>query len=247
MRNLFGLAGLLLAASAPVAALDVEIGAGREDLSGALADWRSVHVAAEQSFGERRSLRGSWRQTERFGADDHEWAAGLTLPLSEVWTVGGDATISPSHRVLPEWSFGVELHRRLDDGWGLAFGGRHTEYASAETQQASLGLERYFGSFRAAYMWSTTRLSGAGSSPAQRLQLTHYYAAASSVGVLLGRGREAENVPPLGVIRSTTDTLAVVGRHWLDRDWALAYEVGLHQQGDFYRRRGVQLALRRVF
>lgn len=240
-------AGALALVAAPAVALELEVGAGHEDLSRGLADWRSVYLTGEHRFGERRSLFAGWRETERFGQDDHEAAAGFALPLDERWTLASDATASPSHRVLAKWSLGLDLNRRLDDGWGLSFGGRHTAYASADTDRVSLGVERYFGAYRVAWVGSSTHLSGASWSTAQRLQLSRYYAAASSVGVSLGHGREAENLPPRGVVTSTVDVLALVGRHWLDRDWALSYEATLLDQGDFYRRRGLQLGVRRAF
>lgn len=247
MKQLVWVGGLVLVLGAPVQALELELGGSREDLSHGLADWRSVYLAGEQQFGERRSLYGAWRQTKRFGQDDHEAAAGLALPLDERWTLSSDGTASPSHHVLAKWSFGLDLHRRLDEGWGLSLGGRHTEYATAETERLSLGLERYFGAYRAAYVGSSTHLGGAGWSSAHRLELTQYYGAASRVGIVLGHGREAENLPPRGVLTSTVTVLAVAGRHWLDRDWALSYEVTLLDQGELYRRRGLQLGLRRAF
>ena len=43
------------------------------------------------------------------------------------------------------------------------------------------------------------------------------------------------------------DSISIVGRHWLTPDWAIAWEIGTHEQGDLYRRTGGRLGLRYRF
>lgn len=237
---------VVLALPASVRAVELEAGAGRESLSRG-ADWKSAYLEAEQKFAERRVVYGALRATERFGQDDRDWMAGFYHPLDERWTLNAEAGTSPSHHVLPAESLALNLQRQLGDGWGVGFGGRHTGYADADTNAASLNVERYFGAYRAAYTYTTTHLGGAGASPSHRVQLSHYYGERSNVGLAASRGKEAENVPPGGVVTSEVRAVALVGRHWLDGAWALSYEAIAHEQGDFYRRRGLRLGLRRAF
>jgi YaiO family outer membrane protein len=241
------LACWLIAATLPAPALELEVGATHENLSQGRADWQSIYLEAEHRFGERRVFYAALRHTERFDQEDSDWLAGLYHPLDRRWTLNGEIGGSPTHRVLPESSAALNLHRQLDDGWGLAFGGRVTAYSNADTATASFGLERYFGAYRAAYTFTTTHLAGASDAPSHRLQLNHYYREHDTVGISLSRGEEIENVPPGGILETDVAALALTGRHWLDRDWALSYELLHHEQGSVYRRAGLRLGLRRAF
>jgi YaiO family outer membrane protein len=238
---------LSLALPGQVGAIELEVGAARENLDQGMADWESAYVEAEHRFDDRRVVYGALRRTERFGLTDRDWLAGFYHPLNDVWTLNGETGASSTRRVLPERTVAVNLHRRLDGGWGLGLGGRRTEYVNADAIGGMLGVERYFGSYRAAYSFALTQVSGASAEPGHRVQLNRYYGGRNNVGVALGRGREAENVPPRGVLTTDISSLALAGRHWLDRDWAVSYEAVLHDQGTVYRRQGLRLGLRRAF
>lgn len=231
----------------PACALELEAGAMHENLSQGRADWQSTYLEAEHPFGEGRVVYAALRHTDRFDQEDQDLLAGLYHPLAPRWTLNAEVGGSPTHRVLPEHTAALNLHRQLDDGWGLGVGGRFTAYASADTNTASLSLERYFGAYRAAYTFTTTHLEGASSAPGHRLQLNRYYGDRNTVGVTISRGEEVENIPPVGIVETEVEALALLGRRWLDRDWAVSYELLRHEQGKLYRRQGLRLGLRRAF
>lgn len=245
------LASCLFALTLPLpgsaSALELEVGATHENLSQGRAAWQSVYLEGEHRLGERRVVYAALRQTERFDQEDSDWLAGLYHPLNDRWTLNGEIGGSPTHHVLPESTAALNLHRQLADGWGLGFGGRFTAYADADTNTATLSLERYFGAYRAAYTFSSTQLAGASNAPSHRFQLNRYYGDRDTVGFTVSRGEEVENVPPGGILETDVEALALTGRHWLDRDWALSYELLHHEQGTVYRRQGLRLGLRRAF
>lgn len=250
MNNKFlacSLFALNLTLPGSASALELEVGATHENLSQGRADWQSAYLEGEHQFGERRVVYAALRHTERFDQEDSDWLAGLYHPLDPRWTLNAEIGSSPTHRVLPEATAALNLHRQLDDGWGLGFGGRHTAYANADTNTATLSLERYFGAYRAAYTFTATHLEGGASAPNHRLQLNRYYGPRNTIGITVSRGEEVENVPPGGIIETEVEALAVLGRHWLDRDWAVSYELLRHEQGTLYRRQGLRLGLRRAF
>jgi YaiO family outer membrane protein len=80
------------------------------------------------------------------------------------------------------------------------------------------------------------------------VQLSRYYGERSYFGISVSGGREVENVgPPLGITSTRIRAVGFVGRHWITPDWALSYELGAHEQGSLYQRRGLRLGLRRSF
>lgn len=243
------LAAVLAVSAGAAHAQNIEAGVSRETLSGGRSDWQSLYLEASHSFGERRTLYGQLRETERFGLRDTEAMAGLYWPLARSWTTLFEASVSDTHRVLPRSSVYGELHLALPQGWGVKAGLRHSEFTNAGVDVRVLGAERYFGAWRAAYTLYSGRPGGAVDwEEAHQLRLDRYYGERSSIGVAFTAGREAENVgPPLGIVVSEVESLALIGRHWLDNSWAVSYELLSHEQGALYRRRGLRIGARYGF
>jgi YaiO family outer membrane protein len=227
---------------------EAEIGFTREPLTNSLPAWRSVYFEAEHRFADRHTLYGGVRKTERFGLDDTEVHSGLYFPLGATWTSLVEASVSPTHRVLPGTSLFGELHKRLPGGWGAGLALRHGEYNQTGTQIASLLVERYWDSFRGAYTLYSARPEGASSASSHRLQLSYYYGDRSSIGLSVSTGREVENVgPPRGVISSDVQNVTLTGRHWFAPGWALTHDLLTQQQGVLYHRQGLRLGIRHSF
>jgi YaiO family outer membrane protein len=243
-------AALLLGIIAPpVAALETEAGGAYEHLTGGKPDWKSVYLEAAHSFAPRQALYGMLRQTERFDLRDREVSAGYAHPFGSQWTGVIEASHSPEHNVLPEKSLFGQVYWSARGGWVLNGGARFNQYSSTDTRILTAGVERYFSSYRAAYTLYNGKPEDTGSASSHRLAFDHYYdGERSRIGVAVAWGREVENVgPPSGIVSSDVRALALVGRHWLTPDWAVAWEVGTHEQGDLYRRTGGRLGLRYHF
>jgi YaiO family outer membrane protein len=234
-------------AAAPAGAAEVELGVTHERLNRDLPDWKSVYVEAAHALAPGQTVYGQLRQTERFDLRDTELAAGYYHPLGP-WTALVDASYSPDHHVLPQWSLLGQLSWRAGAGWVASGGWRHNEYSASGARVAIAGLERYFGPYRAAYTLYNGKPEGAGSGSAHRVALDYYYGERSRIGAAATFGREVENVgEPTGIITSEVRAFALLGRHWLTAAWALTWELGTHEQGELYRRTGARLGLRHGF
>ncbi|HEY5900839.1 MAG TPA: YaiO family outer membrane beta-barrel protein [Burkholderiales bacterium] len=241
---------LLCLASAAGAeeATELEAGFTRERLTRGLPDWKSVSLEAVRQYHARAALYGSVRQSERFGERDAQLGGGGYLPLGASWTAQAEALYSPEHQVLPHSSLFAGLSRTLAGGWGASAGLRRNEYTRTAAHVLSLGAERYWDQWRAAYTLYSGRPEGSGSATAHRFQVDRYYAERSSVGASFVTGREVENTGPLGGILTSEVTGAeLYARHWLTTHWALSAAALMHKQGDLYERRGVRLGIRYRF
>lgn len=244
MKHAFLVAALC---ATPAWALEVEGGLTHERLSRELRDWNSQYLEAAQELAPRRTAYGMVRRTERFDLRDTEISGGYYHPWGDL-TALIDASYSPDHRVLPEWSAFGQLSWRVAGGWVASAGWRHNEYSTGGARVLIGGLERYFGPYRAAYTLYNGRPDGAGSGSAHRLSFDYYYGERSRLGIAATYGREVENVGgPTDVITSDVRALALLGRHWLMPAWAVTWELGTHEQGELYRRTGAKLGLRHRF
>jgi YaiO family outer membrane protein len=240
---------LLAFVSAPAPALDMEVGLSHENLDNGKPDWTSAYMEAAQEFAPRQTLYGHLRQTERFDFRDSELAAGYYHPLSPQWTGLVEGSFSPEHHVLPESSLFAQLSWQFGGGWVASGGARYNSYTDSDARTLSLGLERYFGSYRAFYTLYNGKPQGAASASAQRLGLDFFYCGERCrIGAAVTWGREVEYVgPPIGIITSDVRALGLFGRHWFTPAWAATWDVGTHEQGDLYRRSGIRLGLRHHF
>lgn len=228
---------------------EAEAGASYEHLTNDKPDWRSVYVDALQTFAPRQSLYGTIRETERFDLRDFELSAGYAHPFGAKWTAVVEASYSPDHDVLAENSEFAQLYWAPGAGWVLNAAARFSSYTDSDSRVLTAGIERYFGHCRAGYTYYDGKPENAESAPSHRVSFDYYYFDdRSRVGVAISWGREVENVgPPTGLITSDVRSISIVGRHWFTPDWAIAWEIGAHEQGDLYRRTGGRLGLRHRF
>lgn len=249
-KLLAALASLLLMTGAAWAEPDeseLEAGFSRSNLDNGFADWRSVYIDGKTSLSGGQVLYGSLREVNRFSFDDQEVLAGYYFPLSERWTGLLEANVSPSHAVLPKWSALGEIIHKFNDGWVGHLGLRQTEYNSSSSTREILTVERYWDSYRAAYTFSTSQVSGGGRPSGSLFSFSYYYGDTSNIGLGYGRGEEVESIGQDTLLTSDVRSLTLVGRHWFNPAWALSYEVGIHEQGLSYTREGLRLGLRHRF
>jgi YaiO family outer membrane protein len=241
------LLGLLVAPAAVGA--EIEAGGTYEQLTDDKPDWKSLYLDAMQAFAPRQTLYGAARETERFDLRDFELSAGYAHPLGAQWTAVIEASYSPDHHVLAEASGFGQLYWVAGGGWVLNGGGRFSSYTDEDARVLTAGVDRYFGHYRAAYTYYNGKPEDASSASSHRVSIDYYYFdERSRVGVAVSWGREVENVgPPTGIVTSDVRSISLVGRHWFTPNWAIAWEIGTHEQGDLYRRTGGRVGLRHSF
>jgi YaiO family outer membrane protein len=227
---------------------EIELGGTHETLTNGLSDWRSLYLEGAHNIAERQTVYGGLRRTERFDKYDTEALVGYYHPLAPTWTLLLEGTASPQHQVLARGSALAQIFKSLPEGWGLNLGYRRSEFTTNGVNLFLAGAERYWGNWRGGVTVYSGQPDGAPSAESYRFQLTRYYGERSYVGVSYAFGREVENVgPPVGILTTDVRDLTINGRHWLTRDWALAWDLVAHEQGRLYRREGIRLGLRYRF
>jgi YaiO family outer membrane protein len=226
---------------------ELELGISSETLSNGLAAWRSIYLEGLHQFGERQVMYGTLRETRRFGLTDSEAQGGFTYPVGKTWTFLLEASLSPTHNVLPNFSLMGQLRKELDHGWNLQAGIRHSEYSRFNTDVAIITAERYWNSFRGAYSSYLARLDGGSTVPNHVVQFDYYYGDRNSIGILVANGREIADLGPGGPLITDVRSYVLRGRHWIGSDWAISYEALHYEQGGLYARQGARVGLRRAF
>ncbi|APX93350.1 hypothetical protein BWR19_10655 [Halomonas sp. 1513] len=246
-----GLVALLMMAGANAMAeerrVEGEISYRYDSLDSGFVDWQTQRLDLQSSRPGETTWYAAALRERRFGSWDEGVELGAAIPLDENWVLQPEAGRTFAADFLPKWYADLRLQRRLPQGFVGSASVRRTEYDASRVDRLALGAERYWGNWRAGYTLNVSDVQGAGNPVGHAVALDHYYHERSVVGVRAGTGREEEGIPGGEVITSDVTSFAVRGRHWLDADWALSWELGTLSQGDLYDRHGIQLGVRRAF
>lgn len=221
---------------------EAEVGASYESLTKGFASWRSLYAQGLRSSGDGKVIYGRFTEARRFSLDDQSFMLGTYYPLTRRLAAQLEAEASPSHNYLAKWSVLGRLHQRFDKGWGVQLGFRHSEYNIGSPNYGLLTIERYWDVYRAGYTLQLGQLEGADLAPMHLVQADHYYGN-SNVGVGFAVGRELENLVPSGILETDVLYVFATGRHWFSHSWAVRYALILHEKGDIYTSRGINLGL----
>ncbi len=220
-----------------------ELGASYDSLSNHKGFWRSEFLSVEHQFAAHESVYANYLQTQRFSLNDEQFLLGAYYPQAENLILNLEGNFSPYASLLARDSLMTSMQWIFYPTWSFTGGYRHSDYLTGPIQQAYASLEHYFADFRAAY---TFRATDAFFSVqyGQRFDLSYYYQDSSFVTLTFNTGAEIAGFQ--GTIYNTL-FFGLHGRHWLDQDWAITWDLAFSQQGSAYSRENISLGIRRVF
>lgn len=234
-------------ASAQSGPWQVDVVGTVEDLSGGLADWRSLQVTLAKPLGPRRSVYGAGRVVERFDRTDRQFTLGTYQPVRKGLTSLVEVSYSPSYELLPRWAGTAQLAQEVGNGWVVTGGISRTEFRTDESTGFVAGVERYVKNYRFAYFLNGGFAREAGFAAGHRFSVNQYLTDRSSWGVTVGFGEEVESVGPGQVLRTSVFGLSLGGRLAVSKAGTLLADIGYVRQGDLYVRRSLTIGYRHAF
>jgi YaiO family outer membrane protein len=219
-----------------------------EELSGDRPAWKSASLGYIRPLGGARRVFAGLHLEERFDTRDEQFLVAWSDRLNDDWSYGLSADLSPDAEILPEWSVAAEAGRALPHESSLGLRLRHASYATVDVDTLATSLEKYLDTFSVGYTLNIAKTSDISSpSFGHLLQVAHDYGDASRIALVVGFGEEAETVAPGVVLVTDTRSAALRGIHWFDAAWAIRWDAGWYEQGDFYDRYRVRLGLEHRF
>lgn len=219
------------------------LGAGYEDLSNDLPSWDNqfVELHYEPDTGRRHFVRLS--RDARYSSADTSFGLGTERSWATGWFAGVDLGVANDPDYQTELGYSAHAGKSLADGWVVDLRYRRREYTSATVGSAIGTVEKYYGAYRFAYGLGWSRLHGASSFMNHVLTVNWYYNDVSSIGITLNNGDEAESLGNGQVLETDVQGFTLNGRRAINERIALQWWVGLQEQGDFYRRRFLGMAV----
>jgi YaiO family outer membrane protein len=223
----------------------IEAGVGYDILTNSRGHAILEYLDFQHSFAPRQLVYGSLQQTERFQLSDTQFLLGGYYPLPSGMTLNVEGNFSGTHHLVPLDSEMVSVQVPITKGWFVTGGLRRSKYTFSTSYQEFGQLEWYVNNYRLAYTLSSTEAQGEtlfGNS----VSLSRYYNDFSYITLNLGQGREVEEGLNQNIFFNTR-SIGLNGRHWLNKDWAIAWSLSSARQDTAYTRTGGSFGLRRAF
>lgn len=221
----------------------VTLAASVENLSNNLPGWNQQSLRLDWRATETVQVFAELGRNERFNQSDMPVAAGARVEFAGQWHVGLALDRTNNASFLPESGFAAYAGRRFDKGWAGEVRAQRRNYDTATITIWSARTERYFSDYRAAYTLHVSRLHGLANAVAHAFTLDWYRSEAFSAGVTVAVGDENEAIGPGLVLESSVASITINGRYAINRRFRLNGWVGVHEQGDFYRRQYAGIAV----
>ncbi len=224
----------------------LELSHDQQSLSNNSPDWRETALRYNRSLGTRHGFDLTALQASRFGLNDDQLLASYVRPLSDKAGLSADASASPGHNFPPQRSLGLTLNYAFAPAWLAYVGLKNTRYTDASIEQGLLMVERYVGAFSISAAWRPVQAFGTATS-SHELRGSYYYGDKNAITLLVSDGQEATQINSSQISLANVSSIALFGRHWVARDWALTYALNSTRQGDFYTRNGLRFGVQHIF
>lgn len=225
------------------ARLTLVVGAGHEALSNNLPSWNSQFSELLIDRSSAESYRFRIARDARFAGADTTLGVGAERRWTSNWSAGIDLNIAGNPNFQPDFGYSGHIGKTLVDGWVVDLRYRQREYPTVTVKSLIGGVEKYIDDFRIAYSLGSSRLSGSSSLINHVVTGNWYYNEYSSIGLAINTGKEAESIGNGQVLETEVRGLSLNGRRNLTDRIGLQWWLGVQDQGDFYRRRFLGMAV----
>lgn len=210
-------------------------GGSREQLDNGQPAWNQLFANASRSEDWGHYRFGVSRDS-RFNEADVTLSLGGDVRIASGWLAGVDLAYANQPAFQPELGLGGHVSRKLPAGWAVDLMYLRREYTSVAVDSIAVSVEKYFGDYRVAYTLGNAHLNGAGSTLSHSLTGNWYYSDRASIGISIHGGDESESIGADRVQQSAVRGISLIGRRHLNERLALGWWLGTHEQGDYYRR-----------
>ena len=220
----------------------ITAGGTHEGLDNDLPSWNHLfaNVGRERNWGR---YRFGLARDSRFGESDLTFSVGGDVRLGPDWSAGLDMAVVDDPWFQPDLSVRAFAFRSLQNGWVANLLLQRREYATTAVNSIVPSVEKYISDFRFAYALGYSRLQGGGGSFNHTLTGNWYYGDRSNIGITISTGEESEAIGAGQVLQTDVVGIGVNGQQALNDRTDLNWWLGSHEQGDFYRRSFLGMAI----
>ena len=221
----------------------IVVGAGHEELSGSLPSWGRQFVDGRYEHPDGSAYFGGIARDSRFDNADVSFRLGADWKIADVWRAGVEIGGVSNPAFQPDFGYAISISRKFDDGWTAAVRLQGRDYPTTTSTALTSSVEKYIGDYRIAYGLGLGRLSGASPVASHALSVDWYFNERSSIGFSLNTGEEVEAIGAGRILETDVRGISLRGRRQLNGRIGLQWWLGWHEQGEYYERTYLGLAL----
>jgi YaiO family outer membrane protein len=217
-------------------------GAGHDRLDNNAPSWNQLFANASHAR-DWGSYRFGLSRDSRFDEVDITLSLGAETEFATDWSAGVDIATVSNPQFQPELSYGGFIGRSLPDGWVVNLRYLQREYSGTSVGAQVVAVEKYVSDYRIAYALGHSRPRGASGSLGHSLTLNWYYSDHASIGININTGEETEAIGAGQVLQTDVNGVGLTGRRRLNDKLQFSWWLGTHEQGDYYRRTFLGMAV----
>ena len=224
----------------------IELGASYEALTNNYSPWQSQYLDLMLPLKQSGLVYVQVQNVERFSQVDQSAYLNYAYPLKYgVVNIEGSHTHNP--QFLAQNFYGAGWNGKLPYQFNYLISGRQSSYLDGNTSNQNIGLDKYIGQYRFAYVATYSTLDSQKSGWLSRYQAQWYGANNNRIGLTYASGHEPMVVNIGNLSTVDTQQYQLDGLFWLTPDAGITLAAWHAKQGAYYQRNGGQIGLRLVF
>ena len=228
----------------------VEIGSNYDQLTNNYASWSAQYLNLSVPLKENGLVNVQAQNVQRFSMVDQDLNIAYAYPTkSGVINLDGGYSANPNF--LPQTSLGLGWNGKLPQGFGYIVAANQKQYsesyANAATNMYSLGLEKYIGEFRFAYVGMISSINRNQGSFASKVQGQWIGSSANRIGLTYAQGMEPAVVALNNLASIQFQYFQIDSLYWITKTIGVTTALWHGKEGSYYQRNGGQLGLRATF
>lgn len=225
----------------------IEAGYTYDSLTNNYANWNSEYLNLFMPLHENGLVNVQLQNANRYGQVDQDINITYAYPFSYgILNLYGGA--SPNGHFLPESTLGTEWDGRLPNAFGYILGVNQKQfssfYSNASTNAYNVGVEKYIGEFRFAYVGTISTINRDAGSYASKVQAQWVGPTNNRLGITYAGGMEPTVVSLNNLASVQFSYVQVDSLYWLTKTIGITAALWHGREASYYQRNGGQLGLR---
>ncbi|MBU3603247.1 YaiO family outer membrane beta-barrel protein [Polynucleobacter sp. AP-Kaivos-20-H2] len=228
----------------------VEIGSNYDQLTNNYASWSAQYLNLSLPLHENGLVNVQVQNVQRFSMVDQDLNIAYAYP-TKLGVINLDGVYSANPNFLPQTSLGLGWNGKLPEGFGYIVAANQKQYsesyANAATNMYSLGLEKYIGEFRFAYVGMVSSINRNQGSFASKVQGQWIGSSENRLGLTYAQGMEPAVVALNNLASIQFQYIQIDSLYWITKTIGVTTALWHGKEGSYYQRNGGQLGLRATF
>lgn len=179
----------------------------------------------------------------RYGLTDQVVSGTYAYPF-KYGVLNLEGYYSANAAYLAKYALGTTWNGKLPESFGYILGATQRQYLESQSNIYKLGIEKYIGELRFAYVDLLSTINQAQPSFAQLFQIQWVGATNNRIGLSYSQGAEPMVITQGTLASVKTQYVQLDGLYWLNKQLGLTVALWHGMQGDYYQRNGGQFGLR---